>query len=73
MADLPYVTPRRAAEILGVSRQRVHQLIAALLRDDRALTIDHPDLGRLITREGLARLRRRNTSGGRPRHHPRSA
>ena len=68
--DLPYVTPTRAAQILGISRQRVHQLVAA----DPSLAIRHPDLGWLITREGLARLQKRdNPRGGRPRRHPRPA
>lgn len=58
-----YVTIRTACDTLGLSRQRLHVLIRALDAPDRVET----DGGLLLHTRVVDRLRRRNTTAGRPR------
>lgn len=57
----PYLTVRRAAAELGISRGRLY----VLLRRDPSLVIKDPDLGWLVSRQALAKLEQRTRTPGR--------
>lgn len=58
-----YLTVRQIVAELGVTRARVHQILATLPDRDVVRT----DLGVLVHRRALDRLRHRKTTPGRPR------